>query len=111
MSFAMTTAQIRAKTKTVTRRLGWAHAKPGTVVQPIVKGQGIPKGGKVERIGGPIRFVDVRREPLNAITPEDVIKEGFPGMTPFEFVTMFCQHNPTCTGTTAVTRIEFVYVE
>jgi hypothetical protein len=64
ISFSLTTDQIRNRTKTVTRRLGWARLKPGTLLQPIVKGQGIPKGGKVETIGGPIRVVRVDREPL-----------------------------------------------
>jgi hypothetical protein len=112
MSFMMTTAQMENRSKTVTRRLGWRTAKAGQVRHPIFKGQGLKKGEKVRRLSwGPIRFVDVRFEPLNAITKEDVIREGFPEMTPFEFVTMFCQHNRGCTGATEITRIEFEYVD
>ena len=76
MSFALTTEQVRRREKTATRRNGWTAAAVGMIVQPVIKCQGIPKGGHVEKIGGPIRFVDVRREPLNAITPEDVRREG-----------------------------------
>lgn len=111
MSFAETTEQVRRRTKTVTRRLGWAHLQPGTLIQPIVKGQGLKKGERVSRINGPIRVVHVRRERVDAITPDDVWKEGFPGMTPFEFTTLFCQINPGCSGATEITRIEFEYVD
>lgn len=110
MSFALTTEQVRNRTKTVTRRIGWQFAKAGDVVQPVVQGQGIPKGGKVEKIGGPIRFTDVRREPLSAITIEDVAREGFPGQSDAWFCEMFCEANGLATYPT-VTRIEFEYVE
>lgn len=110
ISFALTTAQVRARTKTVTRRTGWRTLKPGTLLQPVVKAQGIPKGGHVETIGGPIRVVSVRLEPLNAIDQADCRLEGFPEMTPGEFVAMFSQHNG-CDGWTEVVRIEFEYVD
>jgi hypothetical protein len=108
MSFALTTAQIRNRTKTVTRRMGWATAKRGDVVQPIVKGQGLRKGEHVERIGDPIRFVSVRREPLNRCSHE-MAEEGFPLMTAEAFIAMFCMQNG-CTPDTIITRIEFEYV-
>ena len=110
MSFALTTAQILAQTKTVTRRTGWKTAKAGDVVQPIVKGQGIPKGGKVERIGQPIRFTAVSREVLEDITPQDVFREGFPQMTKGAFIKFFKQANG-CRRTAVVTRIQFEYLE
>lgn len=116
MSFALTTEQVRRRKKTVTRRLGWRDAKPGTVVQPIVKGQGLKKGETVERIDGPIRFVDVRLERLDRMVDEpeygraECIREGFPDLTPAEFVVMFCQHN-RCAPFDRVTRIEFEYLE
>ena len=110
ISFALTTAQVRARQKTVTRRLGWLKAKPGDLLQPVVKGMGLKKGQTVERIGGPIRLVAVRRELLRAIDSDDVVREGFPSMTPDEFVAMFCDHNG-CTPDTEIARIEFEYVE
>ena len=118
MSFALTTEQVRNQTKTVTRRLGWKTLKPGTLIQPVVKGMGLGKGGKVEKIGGPIRVVSVRLESLDSIRAADVIagygapevvREGFQLMTAQEFVAMFCRHNK-CGPSTAVTRIEFKYV-
>lgn len=111
MSFALTTNQVRNQTKTVTRRLGWKNAKPGWIVQPVVKGQGIPKGGKVEKIGGPIKFTRVTREGLReGLSQSDVMCEGFPHMSPRDFAAMFCDHNG-CTLDAEVTRIEFEYVE
>lgn len=111
MSFFLTTEQVRNRTKTVTRRLGWKNAKVGDVVQPVVKGQGLKKGETAEKIGGPIRFVNVERVPLAGptLTFMDVAAEGFPELTPEQFGLMFCQHND-CDPDEAVTRIEFEYL-
>lgn len=108
MSFSKTTQQMRDRTKTVTRRAGWNHLRVGHLLCACVKCQGLKKGEQLERIG--ILVVkQVWCEPLGFITQEDVIREGFPGMTPAEFVEMFCrdigggpdQH---------VRRIEFAFV-
>ena len=61
MSFMLTTAQIRAGTKTVTRRLGWKFLKPGDRLMACVKCQGLGKGGKIEKIRE-IEVVSVRQE-------------------------------------------------
>jgi hypothetical protein len=118
MSFALTTAQILAQTKTVTRRMGWKTAKVGDVVQPIVKGQGIPKGGKVERLGCPIRFTTVDRKWITELCEagneaygcSEVVDEGFPDLSPEEFVTMFTRTHPAAAHF-PVTRIAFEYLE
>lgn len=114
MSFALTTEQVRAQTKTVTRRVGWKFAKPGDVVQPVVKAQGLKKGERVEKIGGPIRFVRVQRVWLTAIDRADLAREGFPDMTPAQFVEMFENANggtPDGESDQKVTRIEFEYIK
>lgn len=108
MSFWLTREQFIAQLKDVTRRLGWVFLKPGDLVWGCEKCQGLPKGSSVVKLGL-IRIVDVRREPLNAITPEDVKREGFPDLTPPEFVEFFCKHMGV-TPETIVTRIEFEYV-
>lgn len=110
ISFALTTDQVRARTKTVTRRLGWRFLKPGTLLQPVVKAQGLRKGEQVEKVGGPIRVTSVRCEPLERITFDDCAREGFLGMGPSDFVEFFCRHNG-CQRDVEVTRIEFAYVE
>ena len=66
MSFCLTTPQVRAGTKTVTRRIGWWNLKPGELLMAIEKGQGLKKGEHVTRIR-PIRVVTVRRERLHMI--------------------------------------------
>lgn len=110
MSFALTTAQIRRREKTVTRRAGWTELKPGTLLQPVVKSQGLKKGERVETIGRPIRVINVRREPLYAMPEADCALEGFAELSAAEFVTMFARTHG-CTADTLVTRIEFEYVE
>ena len=110
MSFALTTEQVRAQTKTVTRRQGWTDAQPGDIVQPVVKRRGIPKGGHVEKIGCPIRFLSVDREPITEVhlRPHEVEREGFPDWTPDQFITFYCKENHVQPGYLC-TRIEFAY--
>lgn len=109
MSFALTTPQVRDRTKDVTRRLGWDDLMPGDRVCAVVKCQGIPKGEKVERICV-IECVSNRKEMLCSITPAEVRREGCCGMTPSDFVEMFCRHNK-CAPRDIVNRIEFKYVD
>lgn len=109
MSFALTERQVRDGTKTVTRRLGWWFLRPGDVVMACVKCQGLRKGEKVERIR-PIRIVSTRPEELWDITPEEVVREGFPDFTVKDFLEMFCRANPRLTYD-PVNRIEFEYVK
>ena len=108
MSFAITTEQAYNKTKTVTRRLGWWFLRAGDIVQQVEKGMGLKKGERVKKIHL-IRIVDTRPEALLRITHDDVKREGFPDMTPYEFVNMFCEHNG-CLTDDVVNRIEFEYL-
>jgi hypothetical protein len=107
MSFALTTNQIKNRTKTVTRRLGWSFLKPGDRLMAVEKAQGIKKG-ELKRLH-PIEVTAVYRQPLCDITKESVVKEGFPKMTPDEFIKFFCE----CMGVkdaTPVTVIEFKHL-
>jgi hypothetical protein len=116
MSFMLTTQQIRDRTKKVTRRVGWWNLKPGDLVCAVVKGMGLRKGEKVERLCT-IRIVSTKPELLNEMLLRDlygrseVILEGFPNLTPTGFVRMFCESHSKCTPTTMVNRIEFEYVD
>lgn len=115
ISFYATQVQIRARTKTVTRRLGWQSLQPGELLQAIVKGQGLKKGETIEPLGV-IRVVNVRRERLDRMTkdlhygPIEVQLEGFPYSSPVGFVKMFCELND-CRTSQIITRIQFVYEE
>lgn len=108
MSFAITTDQIRKKIKTVTRRNGWWFLKPGEVVNAVEKGMGLKKGEKIKRICQ-IRIISTKTEPLNAITEDDVRREGFIDWTVRDFVDMYAAHN-NCMEFDEVNRIEFEYI-
>lgn len=109
MSFALTTAQVLAGTKTVTRRDGWVFLKPGDQVRAVRKSRGLRPGETIE----PLRVIEiaqVTREPLSAITADEVKREGFPDMAREQFIEMFCASHRGCTAESEVTRIEFRYV-
>jgi hypothetical protein len=111
MAFQFTTAQIRARTKTVTRRPGWTFLKAGDLVQAVDKAQGLKKGERMEKLAV-IRIVKTRREPVAAIMeyPNDAALEGYPKLSAREFAARFCAL--TGNGLAAmVTRIEFEYVD
>ncbi len=110
MSFALTKEQILNQTKTVTRRNGWKHIKVGDLIQPVEKCMGLKKGEKQVKLGCPIRVVDVRREPLNEITEQEVVMEGFPHWYPDRFMELYMKANGGDNGQ-EVTRIEFEYTE
>ncbi len=105
MSFSLTTPQYRNGTKTVTRRLGWDTLQPGETFMGIEKGMGLKKGEKQKELGASICISNTKTI-LNEITQADCAKEGFPSMTPSEFITFFCKANE-CHPATTVNRIEF----
>lgn len=114
MSFALTTRQILDHTKTVTRRTGWATLQPGDHIWAVKQAMGLKKGAKVERLAL-LEVIDVRDEPLDAITPTDVAAEGFPDKDPEWFIAYFLAHLSNARpGPSArrqlVRRIEFCYV-
>jgi hypothetical protein len=109
ISFALTTDQVLAQTKTVTRRIGWNTLKVGDKLQPIYKGMGLKKGEKQQLLSGPIEVVSVRKEPIEAITQSDVIAEGFPEWTSQDFVDFLCKKHKV-KPSQIVTRIEFSYL-
>ena len=111
ISFSLTTDQFKARTKTVTRRLGWKTLKPGDILMGCEKCMGLKPGEKIVHLGR-IRVVSVRRETLGKIlgNPDEVIREGFPHQTPGGFVKMFCLHM-RCRPSTTITRIEFEYLD
>jgi len=108
MSFAMTTEQVINRTKTVTRRFGWWFLKPGDKVRGVRKALGLKKGEKIEPIAE-IEILSVSAEPLNAITKEDCIKEGFPEFEPCDFVNMLTKHYKV-EPDAIINRIEFRYI-
>lgn len=108
MSFSLTTEQMRNRTKTQTRRLGWYDLKVGDYLRAVKKAMGRKPGEPLEDLGT-IRVTDERWQYLCDITPIDVRREGF-NMTPAQFVAMFCQHMG-CTPSRSVHVISFEHVE
>lgn len=108
MSFAMTKGQMLNKTKTVTRRLGWGSLKAGDTLFAVDRVMGFRKGEK-PTVLGMLRVTEVHREPLNWISQEDVIREGFHDMTASQFIGMFAGHYGIAHDA-MITRIEFVHV-
>ena len=110
MSVALTESQVRARTKTVTRRAGWLMLQPGDRLTLCRKVMGRRKGEPLERITD-VRVVSVSREPLHAITKAEVAAEGFPQWTPAEFVEFFCGSHKGIQPGSDVTRIEWRYLD
>jgi hypothetical protein len=120
ISFAFTTPQFIARTKTVTRRMGWRKAVAGQELCGVKKGMGLRPGEKVERLGM-IRLVSVTSEQLRRLTDDieygfaETTREGFPPGHPYhlpsEFVAFFCGSHKGCTPDSLVTRLEYEFVE
>lgn len=110
ISFMLTAEQVLAETKDVTRRNGWVNLKAGDRLRGVRKAMGLKKGEKHDVLKV-IEVVSVRREPLNAIDQADVIREGFPQMSPADFVAMFCKSHKGVNPQSIITRIEFKYVK
>lgn len=91
----MTTEQFKSGTKDVTRRLGWRNLRPGEQLMGVQKSQGLKKGEHVIRLH-PIVVISAIPEPLCDIRrhgKNETRREGFPDMSPDEFIDMFLEHN------------------
>lgn len=110
MSVSLTEQQVRDRTKYVTRRMGWDYLRPGDRLTLCRKVMGRKAGEPLVRIVD-VEVVDVDRERLDAITANEVRAEGFPGMTPEEFVEFFCASHKGCTPDSEITRIRWRYLE
>lgn len=107
--------QTRARTKDVTRRDGWEDVKVGERLQVVEKAMGLKKGEKMVKICV-IEVTNTNREKLRCLTDDldygraEVVREGFPQMTPRQFVVMFCQSHPKMNPDKYVTRLAYKYV-
>lgn len=111
ISCSHTKEQVRNRTKTVTRRLGWKNLKPGTLLRVVEKAMGLKPGEKIVPMAV-VRVTKVTRERVWEIgkDPKDVAREGFPENTAAEFVQFFCRTFDVHWDD-FVTRIEWEYVE
>jgi hypothetical protein len=109
LSYFLTTDQVRRREKTVTRRLK-CSLKPGELFWAVEKVQGLKKGEKHNRLAL-CRCLKNDQVTLNGptMTPDDCRREGFPEITPQQFVEMFCKHM-RCEPDKQVRRVDFEYV-
>jgi len=116
ISFALTAAQVRARSKTVTRRMGWENVRAGDRLMACEKCMGRKHGEPLVRLVV-IEVVTARRERLQRLLDDaaygrrEVVAEGFPEMTPADFVAFFCRTHKGATAASVVSRIAFRYLE
>lgn len=120
MSVALTEPAVRARTKTQTRRLGWSNLRAGEELRLVRKAMGrsrvLPDGSRyVEPLVdvARVRVVEVRRERLDAITDEDVAREGFelgPDEHPAAWFVAFFTEHMRCAPDAEVTVITWEYL-
>ena len=86
MSFSKTTEQMYDGTKDVTRRHidTWKNLKAGDRLRAVEKAMGLKKGEKMKPICE-IEIVDVSVERIYHVTDDEVRREGFPGMSRYDF--------------------------
>lgn len=108
MSFMLTSDQIRKRTKTVTRRLGWWFLKPGDILNACEKCMGLKKGEKVNKLCQ-IEIISCKNISLSPMSYAECSREGFPDMHPSEFIQMF-RKEMKCGLNSRVNRIEFRYI-
>lgn len=110
MSFQITQTQIIDGSKDVTRRVGeyWARLNTGITVQAVDRCQGLKKGEHPRHLAY-IEIDSNTEERLGDITTDEVCREGFPNITPAQFVAMFCEvhRRRGVTPDTIVNRIQF----
>lgn len=90
MSCSITIAQVRDRSKTVTRRHEdtWVDLAAGDELILIEKGMGLPRGAKQVVIGR-VRVTSVRLEPLGEVTAAEITAEGFDGWAIEQFIAMW----------------------
>lgn len=130
LSVSLTEQAVVERRKTVTRRLGWWEDKngrrlvlPGHELTLCRKVMGRKAGEPLVRLAQ-VGVVDVRREPLEAITDDDVAREGFDDQhrgplilndtgqpfTPAEWFVRWYAGAMRIERTRIVTRIEWEYL-
>jgi hypothetical protein len=115
ISMSMATNAFIDGTKSVTRRAGWKRARVGQRLRVVEQGQGLRKGERMKTLGY-IELTNVRSERLSCLTDnteygtQELILEGFPNLTPEQFIGILCEHSHIGPNT-VVKRLEFKRIE
>jgi len=119
MSVAFTEQAVVERRKTVTRRKGWLFLKPGDRLTLVRKAMGRKKGEPLVRLAE-VEVVSAEREYLHrllgfGVAPrypvQEMVREGFPGMDPREFVHRYFVAAQGMRESDRVTRIEWRYLD
>lgn len=116
MSVAFTEDAVRNRTKTVTRRKGWKFLEPGDRLTLCRKVMGRKPGEPLVRIVD-VEVLAVHQEQLVDLmnrpeyAAEEMAREGFPGMSPHDFVNHYFVLAQGMKIADFVTRIEWRYLE
>ena len=118
MSCSLTTDAVRMRTKTVTRRHvdTWRAVAAGDRLILVEKAMGLPKGAK-QVVLAEVEIVSNDIVRLSDIDEDDCAREGFPDMTPAEFVDFWAHShrvhwaNQSSAVAYQVRRIEWRYLD
>lgn len=113
MACSLTIDAVRSRIKTVTRRHAntWGALLPGQRLTLIEQGMGLPKGAEQVVLAETV-VVSNEIVSLDDIDQADVDAEGFPHLTPAEFIDMWCRsHGVTDPANVRVRRIEWRYLD
>ena len=108
MSFAMNIPQFKDRTKTVTRRFGWWHLKPGDEVMGVERSMGLKRGQHMVELGV-IRVVSVKEIGVRDVDEAELVLEGCGHMTVDQYITMLIGSTKKLSA--PVNRIEFEYID
>lgn len=99
MACSLTIDQVRDRTKTETRRTTWTWVglKPGDRLTLIEKGMGLKKGQK-QVVLAEVEVISNDRVHLRDIDEAGCAAEGFPHMTPDEFVAFWLKSHDLFIG-------------
>jgi len=90
MSCSLTIDAVRDRSKTVTRRHvdTWRDLKAGDRLTLIEKGMGLPRGSR-QVVICEVEVVAVEIQPLYWMSPAECVREGFPHMSPGDFIELW----------------------
>lgn len=113
MSCALTVKPVLDRVKTVTRRHinTWSRVSVGDHLILVAQSRGLARG-QTQQVLAEVEVIDVRVEELDAITDEEVAREGFPDWNAVGFAKFWrATHGVPEDAGVLVRRIEWVYVD
>lgn len=113
MSCALTIPQVRARTKTVTRRHldSWHQLAVGDQLTLVERSRGLPSGAKQVVLAN-VEIVDLRVVELEDMDEAELVAEGFPDWNVESFTRFWrASHGVPDEAGVLVRRIEWRYLD